>query len=536
MARYPLTRKPDYWQSFEVIDSDIEFLYNYLLEEEAPQPPEALLQALIGERIRQERQTMAEQQQAAGAVFLPKNTFQVGQTIQLPALDWQSGVVVSSRPGQNPDLPPFEVIEVELESGERRQFASGLQDHPLNQAVAVAQDDPDLDPQEVINQYGEELQERLNEALESSPELVRIAGKWFPRALLVDINVGHLNLAEAVLDMMGGGPLPTRDLMEQVDLPTDVEANLNEFSLNLAMQEDKRFDEIGPAGEVLWYLNRLEPEDVRETPLFLRYSSTETPDQQALKMLREFEPQILDELEPSLNPAQPGAGKDSVTLALIYPHWRAGTLPLAGALRKIFPTALESPRIQFTLVDGLTREKFSGWVVRPNRYVTGLREWYLAQGLVPGSLLHIQRGEQPGEVIIRYDRRRGSRDWIRTAVVGSDGGVVFSMLKHNITAAIDERTSIVVTNVETLDAIWERTARQNATRAALTSTIRTVLTELAKLSPQSHVHASELYAGVNILRRCPPGIILDILTQSTWAKHLGNLYFRLSDTSGGDDE
>ncbi len=36
--------------------------------------------------------------------------------------------------------------------------------------------------------------------------------------------------------------------------------------MDLALQEDARFDEVGPAGQVLWYLKRLEPEEARETP------------------------------------------------------------------------------------------------------------------------------------------------------------------------------------------------------------------------------------------------------------------------------
>jgi hypothetical protein len=331
--------------------------------------------------------------------------------------------------------------------------------------------------------------------------------------------------------MMGGGPLPTRDLMEQIDLPSDADANLNEFSLNLALQEDKRFDEVGPAGEILWFLHRLEPEPVRETPVFLRtYALPEIDPEEYANLLSGFGQLVIDELEPALNPV-PTENVNQTTLTLIYPHWRAGTLPLAGSLVKLFPTAYESPRIQFTFVDGNSGDKFSGWVVRPLHYVYGLRDWYLSQGLTAGSLVHIQRGKNPGEIIVKADKKRSSREYIRTAMVGSDGGVVFSMLKHIVSAAIDERMGIVVSNLDTLDEVWERNTKQ---RANLTHAVKTVMREMVKLSPQSHVHAQELYAGINILRRCPPGPILAVLLQSHWAKHLGNLYFRLEETSGGD--
>ncbi len=118
-----------------------------------------------------------------------------------------------------------------------------------------------------------ELVNKLEEVLRLDDDLVNTAGAWFPRALLVDINVGHLNLAEAVLDMADGGPMDTPSLMAQLDLPNDVSPSLIEFSLNLALQEDPRFDEVGPSGEVLWFLEKEEPEDVRSVPVYLQYKN-----------------------------------------------------------------------------------------------------------------------------------------------------------------------------------------------------------------------------------------------------------------------
>jgi hypothetical protein len=54
--------------------------------------------------------------------------------------------------------------------------------------------------------------------------------------------------------------------------------------------------------------------------------------------------------------------------------------------------------------------------------------------------------------------------------------------------------------------------------------------ELAKLNPQSHVHASELYAAINIVRRCPPGPLLALLASRSWFVHVGDLHFRFGET------
>jgi len=56
------------------------------------------------------------------------------------------------------------------------------------------------------------------------------------------------------------------------------------------------------------------------------------------------------------------------------------------------------------------------------------------------------------------------------------------------------------------------------------------LRELAKLNPQSHVHASELYAAVNIVRRCPPAPILAYLASAPWFVHVGDLHYRYAST------
>jgi len=258
------------------------------------------VKVLVSERIRKEKAQLISQQKSGGDIYLPKETYKVGQNLQFPGLDWQKGRVIGIRPGVNPEIPQFEVIEVEFGTGEKRSFASAYKNHVLNQPAQVNLSDPQLDPAHVIQNYDDILTERLSEELESNPDLVRIAGRWFPRALLVDINAGHMNLVEAVLEVEGGGPLDTRALMDQIDLPQDVNSKLNEFSLNLALQEDERFDEVGPAGKILWYLHRLEPDNVQQPPIHLRYTPVAIDNPQVAILLRQFEGQVADELAPNL--------------------------------------------------------------------------------------------------------------------------------------------------------------------------------------------------------------------------------------------
>lgn len=523
MVTVPFSLREDYWDDFILQDEDIEFLYNYLLEQETPLTPKELAAALVEERIRREKADLEQQRLASGTIYQPKGDYQAGQRLLFPAMSWQNGEVVSVREGRNPDLGEFQVIQVEFGDGEKHEFATRLKTHLLNEPVKLTLDDDSLDAQKVLKEYGEDLIERVELGLREKPDFVRIAGRWFPRALLVDVNAGHLNLAEAVLDMAGGGPLPTSELLEQIELhPSGVDPKLVDFSVDLALQEDPRFDEVGPAGKVLWFLQRLEPPQVLEPPLYLKYAGIEYDRSLLTKEMLNLERELDDELSPVQTKHQ---NLDEVEIRLIFPHWRSGTLPLSARVRHLFPTAYETPRIRFILVDGETGEKIPAWVVREKRYVCGLAEWYKTRNLMPGSLIVVRRGREPGEVIIQARTRRSTREWIKTVLVGSDGGIVFALLKQVVSAAYDERLSIAVPDAEGLDAAWLQKDSHSLERVVIN-----MVKELAKLNPQSHVHASELYAAVNVIRRCPPGPLLALLASRPGFVHVGDLHYRLVDS------
>jgi hypothetical protein len=523
MVMVSFSLREDYWDTFKLQDEDVEFLYNHLLEIETPLTSSELVGILVAERIRREKTELERQRSSGGDTYKPKEHFTVNQALVFPALGWINGKVQAVRPGQNTEIGVFEVIKVQFDNGEEREYAAGLQDHILNLPPQIVEDVESLNSGVVMEQYGETLVECLEEGLSPNVEFVRIAGRWFPRALLIDINIGHLNLAEAVLDMAGGGPLPTSALLDQLGLPKDVNPKLLEFSLDLALQEDGRFDEVGPAGVVLWYLQRLEPEPVREPPLYLRFSGVDYDRTLLTREMLALERVLDDELSP-IESGSPRA--DEVDLHLIYPHWRAGTLPLSARLRNLFPTAYESPRIRFTLVDGDNGEKFPAWVVRPKRYVYGLAEWYRAKNLFPGAIVHVRRGERPGEVIIKADSRRPNREWLRTVLVGSDGGIVYALLKQMVACSYDERMAIAISDVEAIDQVWARMAKEHQ---PFEKTVVNLMRELAKLNPQSHVHVSELYSAVNVIRRCPPGPIMSLLASRPSFAHVGDLHYRFTD-------
>ncbi len=512
-----------YWEKFEIQEEDLEFLYNHLLEIETPLTAKELAEVLIRERIRRETKRLLELQSARGEIYQPKKSFQPGERLQFPALNWMKGEIISTRSGFNPDLPAFEVIKVKFEDGSIKEFAASFPDHILNQSIQNEISEPALEVDTILQKYSDQIAVLLTHTFENVPDLVQIAGAWFPRSLLVDVSVGHLNLAEALLEMSGGGPLPTEIILDQIELPTDVNRKLTEFSMNLALQEDDRFDEVGPAGKTLWFLRRLEPEGVQNIPLYLRYQPVSVDISVARSEIEALNQLVFDELEPEGDLPRKA---EEIEVSLIFPHWRAGTIPLSRSIARLFPTAYEAPRVRFLFVDEETGKEFPGWVVRPNRYVYGLREWIEEKDLIPGSLFVIKQGKEAGKVVIRALKKKSTKEWLRTVLVGTDGGVVLTMLKQQIGNEYDERMAIAIPDVAALDQIWETGSRH---KMPLDKIIHIMMREMVKLSPQGHVHAQELYAAVNLVRRCPPCFLVSILANQPNVLHLGDLYYRLSD-------
>ena len=257
------TQTAAYWgEAFEIEDSDLDYLYNLLLEEETPLSTAEMALAIIERRV--ERETQAAKRREQGTtVYLPKEVYNAGQQLVFPALDYAAGTVAAMRPGHNPEVGDFDVILVDFGEGRPlREFAARLAGHKLNEAQQLTTMGEPKAPEALNAEFGAGIARKVEARLKANPEIVRLAGRWFPRALLATVNIGHLNLAEAVLDMASGGPLPADELLKDTGLPSNINPRLQAFSLNYALQEDTRFDEVGAVGQVLWYLRRLEPPEV----------------------------------------------------------------------------------------------------------------------------------------------------------------------------------------------------------------------------------------------------------------------------------
>lgn len=510
------------WDNFEIRSADLEFLYNHLLELETPQTSDELISALIDYRLTVHKEEQKKRFSGIN-IYLPKENYKVGSEVTFPGLGFSKGKVVQSREGHNPEFPELHVIEVEFEKNQTRLFAANLQNHKLNEPPKVNETDKEMDPESIHRNHGKDLSAKLSAALETNDDLIRIAGRWFPRSLLVDVNMGNLNLAEALLEEAGGGPLSTKTIIDQVELPKNVNPKLVDFSLDLALQEDNRFDEVGPAGETLWFLKRLEPAGVQKSSIYLEYKDAEFPADGSQSYVQQFEGENSDEYSDE------GSFDDinESTISLIYPHWRSGTLPLTSRLKALFPTAFEAPHVMFNFIDTASKTTFSGWVVREHKFIYGLQNWFSSQGLMPGSLVHLKKSSNPGEIEIHVDKKRQNREELKTVLINPDSGLEFKLLKQQVNASYNERMAISVLYPEEIDQFWTQTKYQ---KESLEQLVVKLSRELAKINPQGFVHAQELYAAVNIIRRCPPGLIVHHLLHCDAISHVGDLYFRMKES------
>jgi hypothetical protein len=181
-------------------------------------------------------------------------------------------------------------------------------------------------------------------------------------------------------------------MIQHIELPESIDPLLARFSLDYALQEDERFDEVGPAGKISWFLRRLEPPEVLYPPPRLEYEERSYDRDLLTEPLLEQEASLNDEFSPVEPPTE---DVEEVEIALLFPHWRVGALPLSARLGKLFPTAYEAPRIRFQLIDGHSEETFPGWVVREQGYVFGLDDWYRKYEVPAGGLVRVRKGEAP---------------------------------------------------------------------------------------------------------------------------------------------
>jgi hypothetical protein len=515
------TQEAVYWrQNFTITDADIEYLYNYLLEAGVPLPFDQLGIALVRERCRKEEAALKADLEK-GTLYQPLGKYSIGQQLVFSSFDLALGTIVGQRAGYNPEYGEFTVIQVKFEGEEEpREFASGLtRPHKLDKEAvrALSGGDALIPPEELYSEHKAIVSARLRETLASNEEFVSFRDSWFLRGLLAEIHLGYLNIAEAMIDV-GGVPLTSAQLLKGLDLSRESEImeEAQIFSLNWALQTDGRFDNVGPRGQTLWFLQRLEPPEVTHTPRRLQVGHLPTVDLSLLDAdMRRFVVEIDDEAsDPQL--IGPISKAKEVAITLTYPHLRVGTLPLTPRTASIFPQG-DDNHVIVALVDS-TRQKIPAWVIQEGRYVYGLEKWYRQNNIPVGAYLKLRSTNDPLTVEIDIQQRRMKREWVRVARV-ENGRLVFQIQKWPVSCEYDELMIVGEDDPTSIDAFW---AQMEESEATIYELLCDIFPELAKLDPQGTVHCKTIYSALNIARRCPSEVIFAEMASHPCFTHVGH--------------
>jgi len=508
-----------------ITDEDVERLSHILLEKETPLSSKELLRVLLEDRIQKESVAL-EKRFKDTVPYNPANSYKSGQKLVFPAMEFAVATIEDIREGTNPEYGEFDVATVTFEGESRtREFAINLQtEHKLidqaenaNSKFGVVTYSVD----EILEAVGNKLVDEVDSHLHETGELLHVAGKWFPIDLMLEVNDGFLNLAEAVLDINGGGPMPTSQIIQEVGGLGNSPASLQEFSMNYALNEDPRFDEVGPAGEVLWYLVRMEPEDVQSTPPLLRHMPVEYDHSMLTDEMEALEIEIADELSgfaPHKNVTEGRA-------TLIYPHRRLGTLPLNHNVAGVFPRIGTTSRIWFTIVDAADGEEYTGWLVPDGRYVSGFGGIYRKYALPIGAQITLRKTDDPGRIEVDVPAYKPRTEWVRLVTTNGEQ-LQFENTKRSIGAEFDD---LMIIGIDDLEPIDEFVKNLPASRKNIASILKMIVPGLSRLTPQGTVHATTIYSVFNIIRRCPPGAILATLIANPDFENVGGHYWKLSE-------
>lgn len=514
----PQTRIESYWGAdFALTNTDIEQIYNHFLEVERPQTADEIARMIIAYRVAEEANRI-KQKLSGRIIYLPQKSYEIGDKLVFPALQFAHGNVTAVRDGFNPHDGQFKVIGVKIEDA-AREFAAALQsDHVLNAFDAAAVEALlQVNVDELVDLYADRVKTAVTQELEKREEFVKLGDVWFVKQLMAEVNAGHLHLTEAVLDMNGGGPLKTEEIVPDLDMDSTLDKSVQYFSLNYHLLRDERFDEVAPKGKVAWFLRRMEPEGVLHTPERLLYQPI--PHDRAL-----LSPQLLlleQELDDEWSDLEAATTPQPVVFSLMFPHRYAGVIPLSSRIRPLFPPS-NSPRQRVLFIDDKTGEEIVGWVVQDARYIYGLGDWYEKNGIPIGGFVHIQPGSEPGVMSLGFDRRKAKREWVRLATA-VENQIHFELQRRSVGCGFDDLLIVGTDVVAAIDALMRRADSQQRTVSSL---LAEIFPSLSEMTPQNTVHAKTLYSAINMLRRMPPGPLFAELVRHPAFLQVGDHYWK----------
>lgn len=510
-----------YWQNFDLADREAEYLSELLIEEESPLTVEALALRLMEKRVSEEK-AVWEERKAKGLIYQPREAYAQGDRLVLSALEDAVGTVVGVRSGRNPEYGPFDVIQVQIDGEERiRQFASNLsQPHALN-FIALEKDEDlesgDMDDvsQRLYERYGHYVVPVLLARLRESPEFVSFGEEWFLRGFLLPIEEGHLNLAEAVLDLAGGFSR-VEEILQVLELPEESSRAVQTFSANYALFTDEqgRFEFAGAQDRTEWRLPRVA--DFK--PLRFEKGPMDIARDHVLD-------EVVEIVADGTAVSEAGAGVRQWSHVLTFYDWYWGHLPYDKGASELFAGPLfedqRSVRLQFVfsgsdevlpVVLYYPRERELGWLGSSE-----LRRFFEVQELVPGATVVIEStASSDSEGLYRISYYPAPATRLEMLDYEEGGQPVFRRM--NVRCEVEEEMSLPrsrFTALETLKLLDqdERRVMASLLAAAFQRVAEKILRGLGIVYRASF---ADLFVATNIERPFPGTILGAIFEQGVY--------------------
>lgn len=510
-----------YWHNFRLTDGELEYLSELLLEEESPLTAEALAVRLMEKRVREE-ETVWEERRSKGVIYQPREAYAKGERLVFSALGDAVGTVVGVRSGRNPEYGPFEVIEVRIEGEEEtREFASSLS-HPHSLNFIAMDEDRDLElddmaalSQRLFEKYGHYVAPVLLARMRESPAFVNYGEEWFLRGFLLPVEEGHLNLAEAVMDLAGGF-CAVEDILQVLEFPKGSSRAVQIFSLNYALLTDEqgRFEFAGTKDRTEWRLPRVAE---------LKALAFERgPKDISLDHVLD---EVVEIVRDGLEVTETGGVVERWSHVLTFYDWYWGHLPYDKGASELFVGPLfkdqRCARLQFLCPD--SGEIFPVILYYPGNRELGwlgsseLRNFFEVRGLVPGATILIQRtasSDSEGLYQITYYPAPAAK--LEMLDYEESGQPVFRRM--NVRCELEEEMSLPrsrFTALETLKLLDQDERR--VTSSLLTAGFQRVAEKLLKgLGIVYRAGFPDLFVATNIERPLPETTLRAIFEQGAY--------------------
>jgi hypothetical protein len=510
-----------YWQDFELASDDLDYLSEILIEQEAPMTVGDLAKRLMEARLENEK-AVWENREAQGRVYQPREAYQEGDRLVFSALGDAVGTVVGVRPGRHPDYAPFDVIQVTMEgSEESREFASNLtHPHALNFMQVGQETDLDLDDLGAVSatlydRYGHYVTPALLNGLRQSPDFASFGNEWFLRGFMVPIEEGHLNLAEAVLDLAAGFS-SAQEILDVLEMPPETSHAVQLFSLNHAMASDQqsRFRFAGTNARMEWCL----PKVADAKPL--RF------DRGPMDISRDHELDQVVELggDETVEPdGHPEVKEWSHTLTFYDWYW--GHLPYdLGARGLLAAPLLEDQLCSRVILRFASGEEAFPAVVRyPSQGQLGwwgspeLRHFFETKELAPGATLTVRRtSSSEADPVYEIDYLPGPA--ARMEMLDYDEGRQPVFRRLNLKCHVDEEMALPRSRFSALEALrlLDESERRQTSLLLKTAFQRVGEKLLRGLGIVYRASFADLFVATNIDRPLPGTILQAIFEQGVY--------------------